>query len=59
MNGGRILIPVTGRADEALVMKAGVALQPAFGHARVREFIFGGVTRTLLQAEGPSLFLSH
>ncbi len=32
----------------------------AFGHPRLREFIFGGVTRALLSAEdGPSLFLSH
>jgi nucleotide-binding universal stress UspA family protein len=32
----------------------------AFGHPRFQQFIFGGVTRTLMQAEsGPSLFLSH
>lgn len=31
----------------------------AFGHPRLREFIFGGTTRSLLQAESPSLFLSH
>ena len=31
----------------------------AFGHPRLQEFIFGGTTRTLLQADGPSLFLSH
>lgn len=31
----------------------------AFGHARLREFIFGGATRAFLCAEGPSLFLSH
>jgi nucleotide-binding universal stress UspA family protein len=32
----------------------------AFGHPRLQEFIFGGTTRSLLNAEGaPSLFLSH
>ena len=31
----------------------------AFGQPRLQEFIFGGTTRTLLAAEGPSLFLSH
>ena len=31
----------------------------AFGHPRLQEFIFGGTTRTLLNSERPSLFLSH
>jgi len=31
----------------------------AFGHPRLQEFIFGGTTRSLLNAEQPSLFLSH
>jgi nucleotide-binding universal stress UspA family protein len=31
----------------------------AFGHPRLREFIFGGATRTFLNADSPSLFLSH
>lgn len=31
----------------------------AFGHTRLQEYIFGGTTRTLLNSEGPSLFLSH
>ena len=32
----------------------------AFGHPRFQQFIFGGTTRALMQAEqGPSLFLSH
>ena len=29
------------------------------GHPRLREFIFGGATRTFLAADAPSLFLSH
>ena len=31
----------------------------AYGHPRLQEFIFGGATRAFLNAEGPSLFLSH
>jgi nucleotide-binding universal stress UspA family protein len=32
----------------------------AFGHPRFQEFIFGGTTRSLMQADdGPSLFLTH
>ena len=38
---------------------ASLLVSGAFGHARLREFIFGGTTRSLLQAESPSLFLSH
>ena len=41
-------------AAEASVLVAG-----AFGHTRLQEFIFGGTTRTLLNSDGPSLFLSH
>jgi nucleotide-binding universal stress UspA family protein len=42
------------RAEGADLIVAG-----AFGRSRLREFIFGGVTRALLHAEGPSLFLAH
>ena len=38
---------------------AGLLVAGAFGHSRLREFIFGGTTRALLQAERPSLFLAH
>jgi nucleotide-binding universal stress UspA family protein len=32
----------------------------AYGHSRLREFVFGGVTRTLLSAtDGPALLLAH
>jgi len=31
----------------------------ADGHPRLQEFIFGGTTRTLLNSDCPSLFLSH
>jgi nucleotide-binding universal stress UspA family protein len=42
------------KAADASLLVAG-----AFGHTRLREFIFGGATRTFLTAECPSLFLSH
>ena len=31
----------------------------AFGHTRLREYVLGGATRSLLNASGPALFLSH
>jgi nucleotide-binding universal stress UspA family protein len=46
--------------DGARAMGAGMLVAGAFGHPRFQQFIFGGATRTLMQAEGaPSLFLSH
>ena len=38
---------------------ADILVAGAFGHPRLQEFIFGGTTRSLLNSEGPSLFLSH
>jgi nucleotide-binding universal stress UspA family protein len=40
---------------------AGVDLMVAgaYGHARLREAVFGGVTRAMLLADGPSLLLAH
>jgi nucleotide-binding universal stress UspA family protein len=32
----------------------------AYGHSRIAQFMFGGVTRQLLTAEdGPSLLMAH
>jgi nucleotide-binding universal stress UspA family protein len=46
--------------EAARGLGAGVLVAGAFGHPRFQQFIFGGATRTLMQAEGPpSLFLSH
>ena len=40
--------------------KADLMVAGAFGHPRLQEFIFGGVTRDLLSAsDAPALFLSH
>ena len=46
-------------AAAAAKVGAGVLVAGAFGHPRLQEFIFGGTTRTLLNADRPSLFLSH
>lgn len=43
-------------ADE----NAGIMIAGAYGHSRIEEFIFGGVSRNLLRAEhGPALALAH
>jgi nucleotide-binding universal stress UspA family protein len=47
---------ILGAAREA---GAELVVAGAFGHPRLQEFIFGGTTRSLLNADGPSLFLSH
>jgi nucleotide-binding universal stress UspA family protein len=43
----------------AKAVGADLLVAGAFGHPRLQEFIFGGTTRSLLNADGPSLFLSH
>lgn len=48
------LLVKAAKAAEADILVAG-----AFGHPRLQEFIFGGTTRTLLNSDCPSLFLSH
>jgi nucleotide-binding universal stress UspA family protein len=50
---GPVLL-AAARASGANLLVAG-----AFGHPRLQEFIFGGVTRAFLHAETPALFLSH
>ncbi|MDR3509727.1 MAG: universal stress protein [Caulobacteraceae bacterium] len=41
-------------------VSADILVAGAFGHPRLQEFIFGGATRSFLNATGaPSLFLSH
>ena len=61
------LLPVGGRQDVAQRLLAAahsagaeILAAGAFGHPRLQEFVFGGVTRDLLSAtERPALFLSH
>jgi nucleotide-binding universal stress UspA family protein len=46
--------------NAAKTVAADILVVGAFGHPRLQEFIFGGATRTFLNASGaPSLFLSH
>ena len=58
------LINETGDAAQLLLdgarqVSADILVAGAFGHPRLQEYIFGGTTRTLLNNDGPSLFLSH
>jgi nucleotide-binding universal stress UspA family protein len=58
------LLPDSGDAAPLLLyaaskVSATVLVAGAFGHPRLQEFIFGGTTRSLLNADQPSLFLSH
>jgi nucleotide-binding universal stress UspA family protein len=58
-------VAATGDAGPMLLeaatrLGAPLLVAGAFGHPRFQQFIFGGATRTLMQADdGPSLFLSH
>lgn len=45
--------------DAAMEVGAHVVIAGAYGHARLREAVFGGVTRDLLEADAPSLLLAH
>ncbi len=38
---------------------AGIIVVGAYGHSRLREFVFGGVTRDLLRSTGCCSFMSH
>jgi nucleotide-binding universal stress UspA family protein len=58
------LLPDSGDAAPVLLHAAqnagaDILVAGAFGHPRLQEFIFGGTTRTLLNSDHPSLFLSH
>jgi nucleotide-binding universal stress UspA family protein len=52
-DAGHLLLEAARQAGANLLVAG------AFGHTRLREYIFGGTTRTLLNSDGPSLFLSH
>jgi len=58
------LLPDSGDAAPVLLYaarkaQADILVAGAFGHPRLQEFIFGGTTRSLLNSDHPSLFLSH
>lgn len=47
-------------ADEAIRLGAQLMVMGAYGHSRVREFLFGGVTRYFLEEKNaPPLLLAH
>ena len=57
-------LPESGDAAPLLLSAAketgaNILVAGAFGHPRLQEFIFGGTTRSLLNSDEPSLFLSH
>lgn len=45
--------------SQARNLKAGYVVLGAFGHSRIREALFGGVTRELLTKSAVPLFLAH
>jgi nucleotide-binding universal stress UspA family protein len=45
--------------DEAIVQGADLIVMGGYGHTRAREFIFGGVTKHLLNVAETPLFMSH
>lgn len=55
----------SGRAVEGVLLEAADAFQAdlivmgGFGHARLTEFVFGGVTRALMRAAPTPLLMSH
>jgi len=52
--------PAPGLLAAAQAADASLLVAGAYGHPRLQEFIFGGTTRSFLNANGaPSLFLSH
>ena len=58
-------LPRRGSTEETLAVAvarsgADLLIMGAYGHSRVREYLFGGVTRYFLEeADGPALLLTH
>jgi nucleotide-binding universal stress UspA family protein len=57
-------VPVVGDVAETLrnqakMFHADMMVLGAYGHSRIREFFFGGVTRSLLRGSPAPLFLAH
>lgn len=61
----QVVLPRLGSVEETLLREvslrgAQLLVMGAFGHSRVREFLFGGVTRSMLEMKhGPALLLAH
>jgi nucleotide-binding universal stress UspA family protein len=45
--------------DEARELGADLMVMGGYGHSRLRQFVFGGVTRALIAASPVPLLLSH
>jgi len=45
--------------DEARELGADLIVMGGYGHSRLRQFVFGGVTRALIAALPVPLLLSH
>jgi nucleotide-binding universal stress UspA family protein len=45
--------------DQALALDADLIVMGGYGHSRLGEFIFGGVTRDMLRTSSVPLFLAH
>jgi nucleotide-binding universal stress UspA family protein len=57
-------VPVTDSVAETLrnqakMLRADMIVMGAYGHSRIRELLFGGVTRSLLKSSPAPLFLTH
>ena len=46
-------------ADLAMAMNADLIVSGAYGHSRLREWVFGGATRSLLENDGLNRFMSY
>ena len=53
------LAPADALLNEAADNGADLIVIGAYGHSRLREFVFGGVTRTLLQSMTAPVLMSH
>ncbi|MFM6933793.1 MAG: universal stress protein [Novosphingobium sp.] len=61
----QVALPRLGSIEETLLREvslrgAQILVMGAFGHSRTREYLFGGVTRSMLEMRhGPALLLAH
>jgi nucleotide-binding universal stress UspA family protein len=53
------LAPADALLNEAAERNADLIVIGAYGHSRLREFVFGGVTRSLLQSMTAPVLMSH
>ena len=57
---GRIDGSISAAIEQAAIeLGAGIIVMGAYGHSRLREYVFGGVTRELTQNSRVPLLLAH